>query len=265
MTNRIDVMFHEASASGRTVLAPFVTIGFPDVDPSVSIAEALLSSGGDVLELGVPFSDPLADGATVQKASFHALRQGVTVRTCLDVVRRLRERRVEDPLLLMGYFNPFLRYGLAGFAKDAAKAGVDGMIVPDLPPEEAGPFMRECDRHGLYLVPLVAPTSTDKRIAQACKQAKGFIYCVSLTGVTGARAEIREGVSRLVERIRRHTNLPVLVGFGVSKREHVQEIARYADGAVFASAMLDAIDRAPRGRAVETAGEFVKGLQPLTE
>ena len=261
MPNRIDIMFREASASGRTVLAPFVTIGFPDVDTSVSIAEALLSSGGDLLELGVPFSDPLADGATVQKASFHALRQGVTVHTCLDVVRRLRGRGVDDPLLLMGYFNPFLRYGPAKLARDAAETGVDGLIVPDLPPEEAGPFMRECDRNGLFLIPLVAPTSTDKRIAQACKRAKGFIYCVSLMGVTGARGELREGVSKLVGRIRRHTDLPVLVGFGVSKREHVLEIARYADGAVFASAMLDAIDRAPRDRAVSTAREFVRGLQ----
>ena len=259
--NRIDIRFREAKASGQTILAPFMTIGYPDVDTSVEVTKALLDSGGDLVELGVPFSDPLADGTTVQKTSFEALRQGVTVGTCLDVARRLRRQGVDAPLLLMGYYNPFLRYGPEEFVRDAADAGIDGLIVPDLPPEEAGPFTTICDAHGLYLIPLVAPTSTDKRIAQACKHAKGFIYCVSLMGVTGARAELREGVSDLVGRIRRHTDLPVLVGFGVSTREHVEEIGRFADGVVFASALMDAIGKAPTGHAVQAATTFVRSLQ----
>ena len=262
MANRIDVRLREATAAGKTVLAPFVTIGFPDVDTSVAVAEALLESGGDLLELGVPFSDPLADGPTVQKTSFRALEQGVNLGTCLGAVRRLRARGIEAPLVLMGYFNPFLRYGLSEFVRDAADAGVDGVIVPDLPPEEAGPLNEFCRSNDVYLIPLLAPTSTDDRILQACKQAKGFIYCVSLTGVTGAREELQSGIEALVARIRRHTDLPVLVGFGVSKREHVEAIAQFADGAVFASALLDAIDRGPPDRAAQTARAFVKRLRP---
>ena len=261
MTNRIDIRLRALKESGKTALAPFVTVGFPDVETSVAIAGALLEAGCDLLELGIPFSDPLADGATIQKTSLRALRQGVNVPTCLDVVQRLREQDAGAPLLLMGYFNPFLRYGLESFVEDASGAGVDGLIVPDLPPEEAGPFQRLCEGHNLHLVPLLAPTSTDRRIAQACKQAKGFIYCVSLTGVTGARAELRGGVAELVGRIRRHTDLPVLVGFGVSRREHVEAIGRFADGAVVASALLDAVDAAPEGLAVQAARDFVKALK----
>ena len=261
MDNRIDITLRATRAAGKPALAPFVTIGFPDTDTSVAIAAAILESGGDLLELGVPFSDPLAEGPTIQKTSYHALSQGVTVRTCLGVVRRLRERGIEAPLLLMGYFNPFLKYGPEDFVRDAAGAGVDGLIVPDLPSEEAGPFNRLCRGHNLYLVPLLAPTSTDERIAQACKHAEGFIYCVSITGVTGARAEFRSGVARLVRRIRRHTDLPVLVGFGVSKAQHVQEIGLFADGVIVGSALLDAIDRASREKAVQAAVDFLGALK----
>ena len=261
MDNRIDVTLRATRAAGKTALAPFVTIGFPDVDTSVAVAAAILESGGDVLELGVPFSDPLAEGPTIQKTSFHALGQGVNVRTCLDVVRRLRDRGIEAPLVLMGYFNPFLKYGQEKFVRDAARAGVDGLIVPDLPSEEAGPFNRLCQGHNLYLVPLLAPTSTDERIAQACKHAEGFIYCVSVTGVTGARTELRGGVSRLVGRIRRHPDLPVLVGFGVSMPQHVREIGVFADGVIVGSALLDAIDKAPREKAVQAAADFLGTLK----
>jgi tryptophan synthase alpha chain len=162
----------------------------------------------------------------------------------------------------MGYFNPFMRYGQSRFVADAAEAGVDGLIVPDLPLEEGADFSKICHDHGLYLIPMLAPTSTDRRIALTCKGARGFIYCVSLTGVTGARRGLRlEAAAKLVERIRRHTDLPVLVGFGVSSRGHVEEIGRFADGAVVASALLDAIDEAPPEMAVQTAREFVIGLK----
>ena len=261
MENRIDVTLLAVKASGKTALAPFVTVGFPDVEKSEMIAAAAVEAGADMLELGIPFSDPLAEGLTVQKTSFQALQNGVNVRTCLDVVSRLRERRVEAPLILMGYFNPYLRYGLSEFARDAADVGVDGLIVPDLPAEEAGPFQQMCDDNNLYLIPLLAPTSTDERIAQACKRANGFIYCVSLTGITGARADLSVGLTELVGRIRRHTDLPILVGFGVSRREHVEEISRFADGAIVGSALLDAIDKAPSDRAAQTTRDFVKGLR----
>lgn len=263
--NRIDRRFRELSASGRKALVPFVTIGFPDVETSVALADAIIQAGADLVELGIPFSDPLADGPTIQRTSYQALKQGVNLRICLDVLRRLRARWSDAPLVFMGYFNPFLRYGLEKFIHDAASAGLDGLIVPDLPPEESGPFRQLCEEQGIYLIPLLAPTSTDYRIAMACKEARGFIYCVSLTGVTGARQQLATGLSDLVSRIRRYTSLPVLVGIGISRPEHVKAVGSFADGAVVGSALLDAVDRAPRERAIDTAREFVKALKASTE
>ena len=262
MANRIDITLAEIKSQGKTALAPFLTVGYPDVTTSVDIAESVIEAGGDLLELGVPFSDPLAEGTTIQKSSFQALANGVTVGTCLDVARRLRGRRIEAPLLLMGYLNPFLHYGQAAFAKDSAEAGVDGFIVPDLPTEEAADFRDMCEAQDLWLVPLLAPTSTDSHIVQACQHAKGFIYCQSLSGVTGARDRLAPGVRSLVGRIRSHTDLPVLVGFGVSQRAHVEEIGGFADGAIVGSALVDAVGQVSRNEAARAAGEFVKGLRP---
>jgi len=261
LANRIDETLGRLRADGTTAVVPFVTIGFPDVETSESMVEELIASGADMIELGIPFSDPLADGPTIQMTSFRALENGVNVSGSLDFLSRLRTRGVGVPLIFMGYYNPFLQFGVDRLAAAAAEAGLDGIIVPDLPAEEAGSFGETCVRHGIYLIPLLAPTSTDQRIEQACSQANGFIYCVSLTGVTGARQSVSGGVGELVGRIRRYTNLPILVGFGVSNRDHVKEIGRYADGAVVASAMLDAIDKAPEGREVETAAAFLRGLK----
>ena len=244
------------------MLAPFVTVGFPDVEASLSIAAAVLEAGADLVELGVPFSDPLAEGTTIQKTSYRALQQGVTVRSCLDVARRLREREADAPIVLMGYYNPYVRYGLKDFVRDASAAGVDGLIVPDLPTEEAVTLRELLEGRDMYLVPLLAPTSTDERIAQACKHAKGFIYCVSVTGVTGAREELGSGIAGLVGRVRRHTVLPVLVGFGVSTREHFDAISRFADGAAVGSALMDAVDASPREDVAQTAKDFVIRLKP---
>ena len=261
MTNRIDERLRDAMASGRTILAPFVTLGFPDVDTSLDVVDAALEAGADIVELGVPFSDPLAEGTTIQMTSFRALQQGVTVGACLDAVRRLRGRNPDAPLILMGYYNPFLRYGLERFARDASAAGVDGLIVPDLPAEEAGALLETAGSRGLRLIPLLAPTSTEERIALSCKGAGGFIYCVSLTGVTGARVALREGLSGLVGKIRRHTDLPILVGFGISTPEHVREVSQFSDGAIFGSALIDAIADVPSDRAAQKAREFVAGMR----
>ncbi len=261
MVNRIDSKFQLLKNAGETALMPFVTVGFPDVETSEEVAEALLRSGGDILELGVPFSDPLADGPTIQKTSFQALGQGVNLAVCLDFVRHLRSRGIEAPLVSMGYYNPFLRYGIERFVRDGSAAGLDGVIVPDLPTEEAGPLRSACKAQGIHLIPLLAPTSSDERIAQSCQEAGGFIYCVSLTGVTGARRALPSWLPELVGRIRRHTDLPIVVGFGVSLREHVEAISGFADGAVFASALMDAIDKSPKDRVVEVATEFVKTLR----
>ena len=261
MTNRIDETFIAARQLGRSILSPYVTIGFPNVDASVEIAAAVLEAGADMLELGVPFSDPLADGPTVQMTSHRALQQGVNVHTSLEVVRRLRSMGVQAPLVLMGYYNPYLRYGIARFAEDAAEAGVDGLIAPDLPPEEAQPLHRECSARGIYMIPLLAPTSTDERIKLACQSAGGFVYCVSVTGVTGARSELRSEVADLVGRIRRHTELPIVVGFGVSTSDHFEAIGRFADGAIVGSRLMNAVDSAPEGAEARAAADFVRRLR----
>ena len=261
MANRIDEKLSALKSAGATALVPFITVGFPDVETSEELAKAVLDAGGDMLELGVPFSDPVADGPTIQMTSFRALEQGANVRTSINVVRNLRSAGVTSPLIFMGYLNPFLHYGIERFARDASEAGLDGIIIPDLPPEEAEPYLTALERHGIYLIPLLAPTSTAERIAQACKHAKGFIYCVSLTGVTGARQTTSGGISDLVNAIRGQTDLPVLVGFGVSKREHVETIGQFADGAVVGSALLNAVNDSPPGESVEAARAFVKNLR----
>jgi tryptophan synthase alpha chain len=261
MTNRIDKTLREAREAGRPILAPFMTVGYPDLDSSVEIAEAILQSGADLIELGVPFSDPLAEGPTIQMSSQHALRQGITLQGCISAVRRLRKREPDAPVLLMGYYNPFLRPGLERFVEEAADAGVDGLIVPDLPPEEAGPLHEICLRHGVHLVPLLAPTSTTDRIKQACQYAGGFIYCVSLMGVTGARTGLREGLADFVDSIRNETDLPILVGFGISTPAHVKEVSGFADGAIVGSALIDAIAAVPKAQAVQAAREFVTAMR----
>jgi tryptophan synthase alpha chain len=261
MANRIDEKFKSLKAQGKTALAPFVTIGFPTVKMSEELAHAIVDSGGDMLELGIPFSDPLADGPTVQMTSYHALLQGVNLSTVLETVRHLRKDGMEVPLVLMGYYNPFLHYGTEKFIKEAVEAGADGIIVPDLPTEEAGPLQKLCDSYGMYLVPLIAPTSTDQRIADACKHAKGFIYCVSVAGVTGARRSLADGLAEFVGRVREHTDLPLLIGFGVSNREHIETISKFADGAIVASALIDAVDKSPEDQKLQTARDFIRQLK----
>ena len=261
MPNRIDTWLGRARSAGKTALGPFVTVGYPDVETSIEVAASVLREGVDLIELGVPFSDPLAEGPTIQKTSFQALQNGVDLPTCLDAVRRLRDQGLDTPIVLMGYYNPYLSYGLARFASDATEAGVDGIIVPDLPTEESLDMRERCAEQGLHLVPLLAPTSTDRRIELASASAGGFIYCVSITGVTGARAQLRKGVSDLVERIRRHTGLPVLVGFGVSRPDHVVEIGGFADGAVVGSALMDAVGGVPPDAAPDAAATFIRGLR----
>ena len=263
--NRIASVLNGLREAGESAFASFVTVGFPNVETSIDIAQSTVEMGADIVELGVPFSDPLAEGPTIQKTSQRALEHGVTLDTCLDAARELRARGVEAPLIPMGYYNPFLKRGLERFAADAAQAGVDGLIVPDLPAEESDDFRVILKDHGISLIPLLAPTSTAERIAHACKYADGFIYCVSLIGVTGARDVLSEGVVGLVDRIRAHTDLPILVGFGISRREHVESVAAFADGVVVASALLDEVGRAADGEEAACAGRFVARLKGRTE
>ncbi len=249
-------------ARRRTGLVAFLTVGYPSVEETLRLVPALIEGGADVIELGVPFSDPLAEGPTIQRSSHHALEQGVTPAVCLDVVARLRAQGVEAPIVLMGYYNPLLSYGLEEFCRDAAAAGADGIIAVDLPPEESHPLRDACRRRGLDLVYLLAPTSTDSRIEMVAGLASGFVYCVSVTGITGAREELPVGLSAFVNRVRARTPLPVAVGFGISKPKHFRAVARIADAAVIGSAIIDEIDRSDpseRAEKVKRYAEVVTG------
>jgi tryptophan synthase alpha chain len=240
---RIEQAFARARAEERTAFVAFLTVGYPDVDSTLRLVPALIEGGADVMELGVPFSDPLAEGPTIQASSQHALQQGVTTKTCLDVIRKLRASGVMAPLIPMGYYNPTLAYGLDEFARDLADAGGDGMICVDLPPEESGPLHEAFTKHHLSVIYLLAPTSTDERIAAVARLASGFVYCVSLTGVTGARDELSPDLAEFVERVKSRVNLPIAVGFGISQPKHFQAVGRIADGAVIGSAIIDEIAR----------------------
>jgi tryptophan synthase alpha chain len=264
MMDKIRQAFESAKRQGRIALAPFVTTGFPSPAATPGIVKAITEAGADVIELGVPFSDPLAEGPTIQKSSFAALEKGVTPQLCIDMAAQLRRDGVRVPLILMGYYNPILALGMERFCEKAAAAGVDGLIVADLPPEEAGPLTDAATRSGMAVVPLLALTSTDGRIALGCRRAGGFVYCVSLLGVTGARAALSQRVRGLVERVRTHTALPVGVGFGISRPEHVAGVAQFADGALVGSALVDVISNGPEDRAAERAGAFVRSLMSGT-
>ncbi|MBM3925180.1 MAG: tryptophan synthase subunit alpha [SAR202 cluster bacterium] len=261
--DRIKEKFDSIKAEKRTGLILYLTTGFPDLAASRTLVPALAEAGADAIELGVPFSDPLADGATIQASSFQALKQGVTLQDCLDLAAGLRPKVPDTPLILMGYYNPIYRYGLERFCKRAREATVDGIIVPDLPVEEAGPLLEECRRHKIHLIPLLAPTSTEARIEQACATASGFIYCVSVTGVTGSREAVPADMHSLVSRVRRHTPLPLAVGFGISKREHMEAVGRSADAAIVGSALIKTIQEASRDKMLDRASRFVRELRGL--
>jgi tryptophan synthase alpha chain len=238
---RIEETFARLKSEGRTGFVAFLTVGYPDVESTLGLVPALIAGGADIIELGVPFSDPLAEGPTIQASSFHALQQGVTTKICLETVGKLRELGVKAPLVLMGYYNPILAYGIGEFARDAAAAGADGVIAVDLPAEESGPLHEACLVHGLRVIYLLAPTSTDERIRAVAERASGFVYCVSLTGVTGARDELSPDLASFLERVRKRISLPIAVGFGISQAKHFQAVGRVADAAVIGSAIIDEI------------------------
>ena len=260
-TARIARAFARARDEKRLAIVVYLTVGYPERSATPGLLRAALDGGADVLELGVPFSDPLADGATVQRASEVALRQGVSLADCVaDAGALVRER--DATVLLMGYANPFLRYrgGLAGFGSDAARAGVAGIIVPDLPAEESAEFDAALDPEGLARIDLYAPTTPDERLARLVPRARGFVYCVSLTGVTGARRALPTDVAEFVARVRRHTTLPIAVGFGISTPDHVAALRGVADAVVVGSAALDAVTGAEADRGAEALRAFVSSL-----
>ena len=244
--NRIDIFFDKNRLIKRKALIAYLTVGYPTTDATIDIAVALVDGGCDMIELGIPFSDPLADGATIQRASQRALESGITPRKCLEVAAKLR-KHVEIPLLFMGYYNPMLHYGLDKFCAASHKAGIDGFIIPDLPPDEGGEAEAVMQKHGLDLVYLVAPTSdTDKRLRFIADRAHGFIYVVSLKGVTGARAAVSNDLDEFISRVRSVTDKPLCVGFGISTPEQAQRVARLADGVIIGSRIIDIVEKSRR-------------------
>jgi tryptophan synthase alpha chain len=241
---RIAEAFERATAENRAALVIYLCAGDPSLDATVDLVVAAAESGADVIELGVPFSDPTADGVAIQQASERSLARGTTMRGVLDVVRRVRERSTV-PILLFGYYNPILRYGEAKLVADAKAAGVDGFLVVDLPPEEADPLVEPLRAAGLGYVPLVAPTSTESRIAQAAALADGFVYYVSMTGVTGAKDAVLDEAAERAAALRPKARAPIAVGFGIATPADARVVAAKADGVVVGSAIVRAIASAP--------------------
>lgn len=261
--NLITQTFSSVRAEGRAALMPYFTLGYPTSDLSLQIVAAIAAAGADLIELGIPFSDPLADGPTIQRSTQVALENGMSVRSCLELVLRLRHHGVTQPLLLMGYYNPIIAYGVPGFVAAAAEAGADGFIIPDLPPEEAGEMESLCRDYQLALVHMLAPTSTPGRIRTVANRSSGFVYLVSLTGVTGARRELAADLEAFVTRVKQVAGLPVAVGFGISTPEQARAVGGIADGVIVGSALINAVNQAEDP--CQAAQEFTRALRSALE
>ena len=237
---RISAVFDRAHAEGRAAFMPYHAMGFPSREVTLDVIRALSAAGADLFEIGIPHSDPLADGPTIQTATYTALTQGTTVADCLAMTRELRASGVTAPFCAMTYMNPLMAYGVARFVEDARASGIDGLIVPDLPPEEAHEVEAACRAAGLATIYLLAPTSTEERIRLVAEHATGFIYLVSVTGITGARSELPPDLGEFVRRVRRATRLPLAVGFGIADGAQAAAVAQIADGVIVGSALVKA-------------------------
>lgn len=244
-------------------LVAYVTCGDPDLDTTRRIIFSAIEAGADVIELGVPFSDPIADGPVIQRASERALRKATTLAQVLTLAAQIREQHQSTGLILFSYLNPILRMGLPKFCKVARAAGLNGALATDLPVEEAGEYISEMRKHDLATVFLAAPTSPDERLKQIAEASTGFVYAVSRTGVTGAREQLPDDARNLVRRLRRYTKLPIAVGFGISTPEQFAAVGQFADAAVVGSAIVETIER-NHGREAEAVGEFVRELSAIS-
>jgi tryptophan synthase alpha chain len=261
--DRLGATFERLRLAGELGLFPYLMAGFPDRRACAELLDAIAAAGADGLELAVPFSDPLADGVTIQRASARALSQGITVGDALELVRSVR-RRHQLPIVLMSYVNPLLAYGVGRLCAEAAAAGLDGVIVPDLPVEESDSFERACREAGLHYIHLVAPTSPSGRLSAVGQRASGFVYCVALVGTTGARATLSPELPTFLAAARAAIRAPLVVGFGISTASHVAALVGRADGAIVASALVDLIERTDPARVVATVAGFVRELKAAT-
>ena len=264
---KISQAFEQAKREGRGALMPYFMCGFPSAAQSIELVLAAIEGGADIIELGMPFSDPLADGATIQHAGHVALERGMTVNGCMEVARQVSARS-DVPLILMGYYNPVLAFGIERFCQSAAASGVCGLIIPDLPPEEAALLQQAAQDNGLSLIYLVPPTTPGERIAtivnMAAAQKGSFIYCVSLSGVTGERAQLPPHLRDFIQRVYGYTkdhHLPLVVGFGLSSPQHIAEVTSYADGAVVGSAIVQLIEQNEESERVEAVKRYIQELR----
>lgn len=255
---RIEAAFERARAEQRSALICYLTLGYPTPEKSVALVQAVAAGGADIIELGVPFSDPLADGPVIQHAAHAALQQGMSASRCLEMARQLRGRGVTVPFIFMGYYNPILAYGEEPFCQACGEAGVDGLIVPDLPPEEGASLEHACQGNGRALIYLLAPTSPPDRIRLVTERSSGFVYLVSVTGITGPRERLPADLAAFVERVRGVTGKPLSVGFGVSTPEQARQVAALADGVIVGSAL---VRLAGEDNGTEKAQEFVAALR----
>jgi len=262
MPTRIDQKFKDLQAEGRAALVTFVMAGDPDIETSLAVVKALPGAGADVIEVGMPFTDPMADGPAIQAAGLRALKAHTTLAKVLGLVTEFRKSDAATPIVLMGYYNPVYIYGVERFLEDAREAGVDGMIVVDLPPEEDAELCLPALKAGLNFIRLATPTTDDKRLPAVLANTSGFVYYVSITGITGAAVPVYDQVGAAVKRIKAHTDLPVAVGFGVKNAQSAAAIAREADGVVVGSALVDALRASlnPEGQATLGTVEAVAGL-----
>lgn len=243
---------------GHKALIPYITVGYPDIEATLKVVSLLASNGADIIELGIPFSDPVADGITIQRASFHALQSGVTPKVCLKIAKELSQK-TEIPLIFMTYFNPIFSYGLEEFCAACASSGVSGLIIPDLPPEEGSELEAITQRQGLDLIYLLAPTSTQERAKLVAKRSRGFIYLVSVTGVTGVRDRLAADLETFVTRVRRVATQPLCVGFGISTAEQAKRVAKIADGVIVGSRLIQFMEA--EDNFMSPVESFVKGLR----
>lgn len=261
--NRIDQLFEERDSSSK-IASLFITAGYPDLQSTAGLIVGLAENGADMIELGMPFSDPLADGPTIQYASNTALDNGITMNGIFGEIKKVR-RQTQVPIVLMGYLNPVLQYGVKRFCREARQAGADGLIIPDLPPEEGHLLKNNATAHQLKMIYLVAPNTSDQRMQLIDKKSEGFVYCVSVTGVTGAREgdEVAESVSEFIGRVQKNiTENPVLVGFGIKSHEDAQKVSRNTDGFIVGSALVKTIrNHYPEPGWKDKACEFVHNLK----
>ena len=244
MTGRLDTLFGKLSADNQKAFVAFITAGDPDIETADKIMAGLPAAGADIIELGMPFTDPMADGPSIQAASQRALAAGQSLSGTLDMVRRFRADNDTTPVVLMGYYNPIYIYGVERFIKDAKTAGIDGLIVVDLPPEEDDELCLPAMAEGLNFIRLATPTTDDARLPEVLKNTSGFVYYVSITGITGSAAPQKQAVADNIARIKNHTDLPVCVGFGIREPQQAADMAQIADGAVVGSALVDEIAKA---------------------